>query len=142
MPREAASPGEFACGCWFAPGSTMLFRKELFERIGPFDAKLPRLEDYDWFMRFALAGGRLKVWDAAAAVVRPRGYAGLRCIGKSGLKRGRKPVVIRIEQGDPFATGGRNAGIACDAGAAVDLVPDKANICGLQRRRGHAKRRI
>jgi glycosyltransferase involved in cell wall biosynthesis len=73
MPREAASPSEFACGCWFAPGSTMLFRKEVFERIGPFDAELPRLEDYDWFMRFALAGGRLKVWDAVAAVVEVQG---------------------------------------------------------------------
>jgi glycosyltransferase involved in cell wall biosynthesis len=73
IPREAASPGEFACGCWFAPGSTMLFRKELFERIGPFDPELPRLEDYDWFMRFALAGGRLKVWDAVAAIVEVQG---------------------------------------------------------------------
>jgi glycosyltransferase involved in cell wall biosynthesis len=73
MPREAASPGEFACGCWFAPGSTLLFRKELFERIGPFDAELPRLEDYDWFMRFALAGGRLRVWNAVAAIVDVQG---------------------------------------------------------------------
>jgi glycosyltransferase involved in cell wall biosynthesis len=69
MPREAASPGEFAWGCWFAPGSTMLFRKELFEQIGPFDAELPRLEDYDWFLRFALAGGRLRVWSAVATII-------------------------------------------------------------------------
>jgi glycosyltransferase involved in cell wall biosynthesis len=73
IPREAISLGEFACGCWFAPGSTMLFRKELFERIGPFDAELPRLEDYDWFIRFALAGGRLRVWNAVAAIVDVQG---------------------------------------------------------------------
>jgi glycosyltransferase involved in cell wall biosynthesis len=73
IPREAGSLGEFACGCWFAPGSTMLFRKESFERIGPFDAELPRLEDYDWFIRFALAGGRLRVWNAAAAMVDVQG---------------------------------------------------------------------
>jgi len=49
------------------------FRKELFERIGPFDTELPRLEDYDWFIRFALAGGRLRVWNAAAAIVEVQG---------------------------------------------------------------------
>jgi glycosyltransferase involved in cell wall biosynthesis len=73
IPREADSTGEFACGCWFAPGSTILFRKELFERIGPWDAKLARLEDYDWFLRFAMAGGRLKVWNAIATITEVEG---------------------------------------------------------------------
>jgi GT2 family glycosyltransferase len=69
MPREASSPEEFVCGCWFSPGSTSLFRKEVFERVGPWDSKLRRLEDYDWFLRFALAGGRLRVWNTVAAII-------------------------------------------------------------------------
>jgi glycosyltransferase involved in cell wall biosynthesis len=69
IPRESASAADFASGCWFSPGSTILFRKETFDRIGPWDPTLPRLEDLDWFLRFALAGGRLKVWDDPAAVV-------------------------------------------------------------------------
>jgi GT2 family glycosyltransferase len=73
MPREASSPQEFVCGCWFSPGSTSLFRKEIFERVGPWDPKLRRLEDYDWFLRFALAGGRLQVWNTVAAVIELEG---------------------------------------------------------------------
>jgi glycosyltransferase involved in cell wall biosynthesis len=73
IPCEAASPEEFVCGCWFAPGSVMLFRKDVFEHVGPWDAELPRLEDYDWCLRFALAGGRLKVWDGIAAIVEVEG---------------------------------------------------------------------
>ena len=30
---------------------------------------LRRFEDYDWFVRFALAGGRLEVWPGVAAIV-------------------------------------------------------------------------
>jgi glycosyltransferase involved in cell wall biosynthesis len=73
MPREASSPEEFVRGCWFAPGSTILFRKDVFEQIGPWDSELPRLEDYDWFLRFALAGGRLRVWDGLGAVTEVEG---------------------------------------------------------------------
>src|SRR5262245_39199705 len=73
MPHEASSPEEFVCGCWFSPGSTSIFRKEIFERVGPWDPKLRRLEDYDWFLRFALAGGRLRVWNAVAAVIELEG---------------------------------------------------------------------
>jgi glycosyltransferase involved in cell wall biosynthesis len=73
IPREASGPEEFVCGCWFAPGSTILFRKEVYERIGPWDPDLRRLEDYDWFLRFALAGGRLRVWDGVGAVTEVEG---------------------------------------------------------------------
>jgi len=73
IPREATRLEEFVCGCWFAPGSTILLRRQVFERIGPFDPELPRLEDYDWFMRFALAGGCLRVWKGVAAVVEVQG---------------------------------------------------------------------
>jgi glycosyltransferase involved in cell wall biosynthesis len=45
IPREADGPEDFVCGCWFAPGSTILFRKEVFERVGPWDPELARMED-------------------------------------------------------------------------------------------------
>jgi hypothetical protein len=69
IPMESDRPIHFASGCWFAPGSTILFRRDTFKAIGPYDPTLRRLEDLDWFLRFALAGGRLKVWDHLAAVV-------------------------------------------------------------------------
>jgi len=69
IPIESDKPIHFASGCWFAPGSTILFLRETFKQIGPYDSTLRRLEDLDWFLRFALAGGRLKVWDDLAAVV-------------------------------------------------------------------------
>jgi glycosyltransferase involved in cell wall biosynthesis len=69
IPMESDQPIHFASGCWFAPGSTILFRRDAFKEIGPYDPTLRRLEDLDWFLRFALAGGRLKVWDDLAAVV-------------------------------------------------------------------------
>jgi len=69
IPVESSEPADFAGGCWFMPGSTALLRKETLLRIGPFDASLRRLEDLDWYMRFALAGGRLRVAPIAGAVV-------------------------------------------------------------------------
>jgi glycosyltransferase involved in cell wall biosynthesis len=69
IPRESADPLDFASACWFAPGSTLLARREAFDRIGPYDVELRRLEDLDWFLRLALRGGRLKVWGKAAAVI-------------------------------------------------------------------------
>jgi glycosyltransferase involved in cell wall biosynthesis len=73
IPCGAASPDEFVCGCWFAPGSVILFRKEVYERVGPWDAELPRMEDYDWCLRFALAGGRLRIWHGIAAITEVEG---------------------------------------------------------------------
>lgn len=69
IPRESGDPLDFASGCWFAPGSTLLARKEAFDHVGLFDIELRRLEDLDWALRLALSGGRLKVWSCAAAVL-------------------------------------------------------------------------
>jgi glycosyltransferase involved in cell wall biosynthesis len=69
IPRHSEKLTHFASGCWYCPGSTAVFRKSIFDRIGPFDPLLRRLEDFDWFLRFGLAGGRLDVWDGLAAVV-------------------------------------------------------------------------
>ncbi|WP_198033907.1 glycosyltransferase family 2 protein [Bradyrhizobium sp. WSM2254] len=69
IPRESSDPLDFASGCWFAPGSTLLVRKEAFDSIGPYDIELRRLEDLDWFLRLALRGGALKVWKKPAALI-------------------------------------------------------------------------
>lgn len=69
IPRESADPIDFASGCWFSPGSTALLRKELYDRVGPNDITLRRLEDLDWFLRFASLGGHLKVANDIVAVI-------------------------------------------------------------------------
>lgn len=69
IPRESDDVVHFASGCWFCQGSTALFRKEAFARVGPCDVELRRLQDLDWFLRFAMAGGRLRVWPHVAAVI-------------------------------------------------------------------------
>ena len=69
IPRESDDSLDFASACWFAPGSTLLARKEAFDRIGPYDVELRRLEDLDWFLRLALQGGSLKVWNRPAALI-------------------------------------------------------------------------
>ena len=61
IPAPADDVLDFASGCWFCPGSTVLMRLETFQRIGPFDTSLKRLEDLDWYLRFAMSGGELTV---------------------------------------------------------------------------------
>ena len=41
-------------GCNLSPGSTLLVRRSSFNEIGPFDEMLPRMEDWDWLLRFAM----------------------------------------------------------------------------------------
>ena len=40
-------------GCFVSPGSTLMFTKTIFERVGPLDTSLGRLEDWDWLVRYA-----------------------------------------------------------------------------------------
>jgi len=69
IPAGSADLKDFLSGCWFSPGSTALLRREVFAQIGPHDPALRRFEDFDWFIRFALAGGRLEIWPHVAAIV-------------------------------------------------------------------------
>jgi glycosyltransferase involved in cell wall biosynthesis len=73
IPAASADLKDFVSGCWFAHGSTALLRREAFARVGPTDPALRRLEDYDWFIRFALLGGRLEVWPHVAAIIEVAG---------------------------------------------------------------------
>ncbi|WP_439497848.1 glycosyltransferase family 2 protein [Bosea sp. (in: a-proteobacteria)] len=70
MPVGATEPRDFASGCWFCPGSTVVIGREAWNRVGPLDAGLRRLEDLDWFLRFGLAGGKLVVADVIGAAIR------------------------------------------------------------------------
>jgi glycosyltransferase involved in cell wall biosynthesis len=44
---------ELVWGCFVSPGSTLICRREVFDEIGMFDTSLPRLEDWDWLLRYA-----------------------------------------------------------------------------------------
>jgi len=41
-----------AWGCPLGPGSTLLVRREVFATVGLLDPALPRLEDWEWLMRY------------------------------------------------------------------------------------------
>jgi glycosyltransferase involved in cell wall biosynthesis len=69
IPIPSDRVADFASGCWFAPGSTVIVPRNAFVAVGPFDPNLRRLEDLDWFLRFALCGGRLEVAPMMGAVI-------------------------------------------------------------------------
>ncbi len=69
VPMPAGRLQEFARGVWFNPGSTALIPRCAFETLGGYDPALRRLEDYDWFLRFGHAGGRLLVDRQADAFI-------------------------------------------------------------------------
>jgi len=72
QPRPTRRALDFASGCWWCPGSLMLCRKEVFTKDAlAFDENLRRLEDFDFGIRFGLAGGRLIVDPACGAHIRP-----------------------------------------------------------------------
>jgi glycosyltransferase involved in cell wall biosynthesis len=61
LPIESAALADFCAGCWHCPGSTALISRRAFAQVGLLDPALRRLEDLDWFIRLAKAGGGLKV---------------------------------------------------------------------------------
>lgn len=69
IPIASDDISDFASGCWFCPGSTVVIARRAFMDVGRLDPALRRLEDLDWFLRFALKGGRLVVANTVAAVV-------------------------------------------------------------------------
>lgn len=71
IPSPASTPRSFARGCWFSPGSTLMVRRAVFSSVGSFDERLRRLEDYDWFLRYGLAGGKLGVCPEPLALITP-----------------------------------------------------------------------
>ncbi len=103
IPLASADPLDFASGCWFSPGSTVLVPRAAFARVGPLDPALRRLEDLDWFLRFALAGGRLLVAPMAGAVI-STGRRGKRGPVEDAARRIRTRIAAL---GDPAVTPAR-----------------------------------
>lgn len=75
LPIPSTSVLDFASGCWYCPGSTLVASREVFLSVGPIDHSLRRLEDFDWGLRFALAGGKLRVAPIIGARIQPSGRA-------------------------------------------------------------------
>ncbi|SDE90725.1 glycosyltransferase family 2 protein [Rhodospira trueperi] len=71
IPQEACAVSIFVSGCWMCPGSTLVLHRQTIERVGLFDARLRRLEDFDWMLRFAAKGGTLRVVREAGAIIAP-----------------------------------------------------------------------
>ncbi|HZP76282.1 MAG TPA: glycosyltransferase family A protein [Pseudolabrys sp.] len=42
---------DFLWGCTISPGSTLMAQRAVYDRVGPFDERLRRLEDWDWMLR-------------------------------------------------------------------------------------------
>ncbi|WP_165784569.1 glycosyltransferase family 2 protein [Zhengella mangrovi] len=72
IPREPGAPTDFLGGCWVNPGSAVLFNRAAIKAAAPFDESMRRLEDVDFFIRFAAAGGRFRV-DSRLGVAIVRG---------------------------------------------------------------------
>jgi len=61
IPLPASTPLPFFSGCWYCPGTTLILSATSFAKVGGFDEDMLRLEDIDWFARFALLGGHLEI---------------------------------------------------------------------------------
>jgi glycosyltransferase involved in cell wall biosynthesis len=90
VPVSSSDPLYFFAGCWFCPGTTVMLHQSLFERVGPYDETMRRLEDIDWFIRLAMAGGRLDVVPRTMATIsvgpKPR-YQTVRHAGNTVFKK-------------------------------------------------------
>ena len=95
LPIAGRSALEFASGCWISPGTTLLLHRSAFERNGLFDERLRRLEDYDWLLRFGIAGGRIEVTDYPGAVIAPSGLALSQIVAESTRQLEAKYTVDR-----------------------------------------------
>lgn len=148
LPIPSADPLDFAGGCWFSPGSTVLLPRRAFAICGPFDPDLRRLEDLDWFLRFALAGGVLRVAPVIGCTIaigrraRPgpvfeaadrieRKFAESRDPGVTPALRRRLRAWLHVERAVALRNGGRPARMAAAMLRSLLLVP---------RRRLHLRR--
>jgi len=90
IPISASKPELFFSGCWFCPGSTIMLSRSLFDRVGPYDEKMSRLEDLDWFIRMSLIEGRLKIVPNNLVIIRKgekADYERVRTAGAYFLKK-------------------------------------------------------
>ncbi len=69
VPHDAEGTEAFASGAWHGAGTTMLLPQSAVALVGPQDEKMQRLEDHDWYLRFAALGGRLKIVPEALVTI-------------------------------------------------------------------------
>jgi glycosyltransferase involved in cell wall biosynthesis len=63
-------------GCDLSPGSTLMIKREVINDIGLMDTTLQRFEDWDWLLRYAVAGGKCAtVPEICARIYTNRGAA-------------------------------------------------------------------
>jgi len=58
----------FLGGCRVAPGSTLMFRRELWDTVGPQNETLTRFEDWDWLLRASQSHGFEVTTDGTAVL--------------------------------------------------------------------------
>lgn len=63
-------------GCDISPGSTMLVKSSIFEKVGNFDENLKRLEDWDWLLRYRNFGKIALLHEPLAIIHNKRGREG------------------------------------------------------------------
>lgn len=69
-------------GCTQSPGSTAVIARAAFERYGPFDERLERLDDWDWLLRFTRDENFIVVPEPFA-VTRVRDFAGVEAVDQA-----------------------------------------------------------
>lgn len=85
-PKSATVLTDFVSGCTFCPGSTLFVRRSEFDRVGPLDETLRRLEDVEWFIRFGRLGGRLHVMTTPDVIIAPANAFGFKSVALAGEK--------------------------------------------------------
>lgn len=75
VPKSSNDPLDFAAGCWTCPGSTALLSRQAWDYSGGQDAALRRLEDYEWLLRWSVAGGRVHTCNQVVAEITRGGKA-------------------------------------------------------------------
>lgn len=126
MPRPSVSRSDFFAGCWFCPGSTLVLKHGAIDICGSFAEGLRRLEDLEWFLRFAKAGGKLLVADVIGASIARGGNARPQAVEAAA-------EMIRQRH---MRAGGASRGEAGDLAAYLDI--ERAAAYANVSRRGKA----
>lgn len=73
---EDVSSGQFESdilfGCKISPGTTLMVERAVYEKIGLFDERFSRLEDWDWLLRYTEHYGLIVIKDVLADIDQTR----------------------------------------------------------------------
>ncbi|SMF71764.1 Glycosyltransferase involved in cell wall bisynthesis [Tistlia consotensis] len=83
VPRTSPSCRDvILAGCTQSPGSTAVIARAAFERYGPFEERLERLDDWEWLLRFRESDDFLVVPEPLA-VVHVHDFAGVEAVDRA-----------------------------------------------------------